>query len=106
MKEGRKPECPEKPPDEYLQKMPHTKARKFNSQPRLEPALQHWWQARNANHYTTCRPKAYRFTGKKKKSVDSKIRGRIKMKLKRKPELSCLMFSPVTDTVVVGWLLA
>ena len=25
--------------------MPHTKARKFKSQPRLEPALKYWWQA-------------------------------------------------------------
>ena len=39
MKEGRKPECLEKTPDDVLQKMPHTKARKFKPQPRLEPAL-------------------------------------------------------------------
>ena len=39
MKEGRKPEYPEKAPDDELQKMPHTKARKFSRQPRLEPAL-------------------------------------------------------------------
>ena len=31
MKEGRKPEYPEKTPDEKLQKKPHTKARKFKS---------------------------------------------------------------------------
>ena len=31
-------------PDSVLQKMPHTKAWKFKSQPRLEPALKHWWQ--------------------------------------------------------------
>ena len=38
MKEERKPEHPEKIPDE-LQKMPHTEARKFKPQARLEPAL-------------------------------------------------------------------
>ena len=46
MKEGRKPEYPEKTPDDELQKMSHTKARTFKPQPGLEPALQHWWQAR------------------------------------------------------------
>ena len=39
MKAGRKPEYPEKTPDDELQKMPHTKARKFIPQPRLEHAL-------------------------------------------------------------------
>ena len=39
MEEGRKPEFPEKIPDDELQKMPHTTARKFKPQPRLEPAL-------------------------------------------------------------------
>ena len=39
MKEGRKPEYPEKTPDAVLQKMPYTKARKFKPQTRLEPAL-------------------------------------------------------------------
>ena len=39
MKEGRKREYLEKPPDDEFQKMPHTKARKPKSQPRLEPAL-------------------------------------------------------------------
>ena len=39
MKEGRKPECSEKTSDNELQKMPHTKARKFKPQARLEPAL-------------------------------------------------------------------
>ena len=29
MKEGRKPEYPEKTPDVELQKMPHTKAQRF-----------------------------------------------------------------------------
>ena len=38
MKEGRKPEYPEKTPGDKLQKMPHTKARRFKPQPRLEPA--------------------------------------------------------------------
>ena len=39
MKEGRKPEYPEKPPDDELQKTLHTKARKFKPQAGLEPAL-------------------------------------------------------------------
>ena len=54
MKEERKLEHPEKTPGDELQKMPHTKAPKFKPQPRLEPALQHWWQvkSRRANHYT------------------------------------------------------
>ena len=37
MKEGRKPEYPEKTPGNELQKMPHTTARRFKSQARLEP---------------------------------------------------------------------
>ena len=36
MKEGRKPEYPEKTPGDALQKMPNT--RRFNPQARLEPA--------------------------------------------------------------------
>ena len=36
MKEGRKPEYPEKTPGDELQKMPH--ARRFKPQARLEPA--------------------------------------------------------------------
>ena len=39
MKEGRKPEYPEKTPDDELQKIPHTKARKSKPQPRLESTL-------------------------------------------------------------------
>ena len=39
MKEGRKPEYPEKTPDDDLQKMPHTETRKLKPQPRLEHAL-------------------------------------------------------------------
>ena len=35
----------EKPPDDEVQKMPHTKTRKFKPQARFEPALSHWWQA-------------------------------------------------------------
>ena len=35
---GRKPEYPEKTPGDELQKMPHTKARRFKPQARLEPA--------------------------------------------------------------------
>ena len=38
MKEGRKPECPEKNPGDKLQKMSHTTARSFKPQARLEPA--------------------------------------------------------------------
>ena len=39
MKEGRKPVYPEKTPEDELQKMPYTKARKFKPQARLESAL-------------------------------------------------------------------
>ena len=39
MKEGRKPEHPDRTPDDELQKMLHTKARKFKPQAGLEPAL-------------------------------------------------------------------
>ena len=39
MQTGRKPEYPEKTPDDELQKMTQTRTRKFKSQPRLEPAL-------------------------------------------------------------------
>ena len=52
MKEGRKPEYPEKTPGAELQKMPHTTARGFKPQARLEPAQQHWWQARKADMLT------------------------------------------------------
>ena len=52
MKEGRKPECPEKTPGDELQKMPHIKARRFNPQARLEPVQYHWWQARKADMLT------------------------------------------------------
>ena len=52
MKEGRKREYPEKTPGNELQKMPHTKARRFKPQARLEPALYHWWQARKADMIT------------------------------------------------------
>ena len=38
MEDGRKPEYPEKTPDDELQKMSHTKTRRFKSQARLEPA--------------------------------------------------------------------
>ena len=41
MDEGRKPEYPEKTPDDELQKLPHTKSAKFQApseQARLEPA--------------------------------------------------------------------
>ena len=38
MKEGRKPDYTEKTPDDELQKMPHTTARRFKRLARLEPA--------------------------------------------------------------------
>ena len=38
MKEGRKPEYPEKTSGDELQKMPHTTARRFKPPARLEPA--------------------------------------------------------------------
>ena len=37
MKEGRKPEYPEKTPGDELQKMPHSPARRFKPRARLEP---------------------------------------------------------------------
>ena len=37
MKEGKKPEYPEKTPGDELQKMPHNTARRFKPQVRLEP---------------------------------------------------------------------
>ena len=46
------PEQPEKSPCDELQKMPHTKARRLKPQVRLEPAQQHWWQARKAGVLT------------------------------------------------------
>ena len=52
MKEGTKREYPEKTPDNKLQKLPHTKARKSKPQTRLDPALWHWWQARKADVLT------------------------------------------------------
>ena len=36
---GEETEVPGENPDDELQKMPHTKVRKFKPQPRLEPAL-------------------------------------------------------------------
>ena len=39
MKEGRKPEYPEKTLDDEFQQMPHTETRKFKPQPRLKPTL-------------------------------------------------------------------
>ena len=50
-----KPECLENAPNDELQKMSPTKARKFKPQPRLEPALKHWWQARKV-HVLTITP--------------------------------------------------
>ena len=53
MKERRKPEYLEKTPDDEVQKMPPTKARKFKPQTRLEPPIQHWWHARKVDKLTT-----------------------------------------------------
>ena len=39
MEERRKPEYPEKTPDDEIQKMQHAEARKFKPQGRLEPTL-------------------------------------------------------------------
>ena len=39
MKEGRKPEHPEKPLDDRLPKVPETRARKFKPRQRFESAL-------------------------------------------------------------------
>ena len=50
MKEGRKPEYPEKTHGDELQKTPHTKARRFKPQARLEPVQ--WWQTRKADVLT------------------------------------------------------
>ena len=52
MKEGWKPEYPEKSPGDEFQKIPHTKARGFKPQARLKPAQKHWWQARKADVLT------------------------------------------------------
>ena len=59
MKEGRKPEYPEDSPGDELQKMPHTTARRFKPQARLEPAQQHWWQVRKADVLTVTPRVAY-----------------------------------------------
>ena len=40
-------------PDDELQKMQHTKARKFKPQPRFKLSLSHWWQGRTADMLTT-----------------------------------------------------
>ena len=52
MKEGRKPEYPEKIPGDELQKMPFTRARRFKPQARFEPTQQHWRHARKADMLT------------------------------------------------------
>ena len=52
MKEGRKPEYPEKTPGDEFQKMPHTTARRFKPPARLKHAQKHWWQARKADMLT------------------------------------------------------
>ena len=62
MKEERKPKYPEKTPSDELQKMPHTTARKFKPQARLEPAQKHWRQARKAD-VLTMTPRVVRSIG-------------------------------------------
>ena len=44
MKEGRKLEYKEKPPDDVCLTMPHTRGRKFQPQLRQEARLWHWGQ--------------------------------------------------------------
>ena len=61
MKKGRKPEYLKKTPDDELQKMPHTKARKFKLQARFEPAQWHWWLASEADVLTVI-PRVARYT--------------------------------------------
>ena len=39
-----------KTPDDGLQKMPHTKTRKFKPQRRLKPTLSHWWRLGKQTH--------------------------------------------------------
>ena len=51
---GKKSEYPEKTPDDGLQKMPHTKARKFKPQTHAL-ALLAGLESRRANRYTTRR---------------------------------------------------
>ena len=53
MREGRKPEYTEKTLGDELQKMPHTKDRRFKRQARLEPALVAGQESRRADLYTT-----------------------------------------------------
>ena len=52
MKEGRKPEYPERTPGDELQKTLLTKTRKLKPQASLEPAQKHWWQVRKADVQT------------------------------------------------------
>ena len=52
MKEEREPKYPGKTPNDELQKMTQTTARKFKSHLRLESAQQHWWQARKSDVLT------------------------------------------------------
>ena len=42
----------DKPLATSFRKMPHTKARRFKPQARLEPPQNHWWQARKADVLT------------------------------------------------------
>ena len=56
MKEGRKPEYPEKTPGDELQKMPHTTARRFKPETgTLAVALVVGQESRHADRYTTRR---------------------------------------------------
>ena len=49
---GEETGVPGETPCDGLQKMSHTKARRFKPQARLEPALLHWWQASKADMLT------------------------------------------------------
>ena len=52
MKEGRKPEYPEKPLATSFRKCHILQPERFKPQERLEPAQYHWWQARKADMLT------------------------------------------------------
>ena len=52
IKEGRKPEYPEKTLKDELQKIPNTKARIFKPQVRLKARSSIWWQARTVDMLT------------------------------------------------------
>ena len=82
VKEMRKAEYPEKTPDDELQKMPHTKARKFKPQPRdpnphssIDGRLKKKKKkSTRANHYTTRLPNYLTFDAGPDAILQSKAR--------------------------------